>query len=282
MRRVVLFGHPLQRKHSAVMHNAAFDAFDVDARYELADVSEEELRALVPRARTQRWLGFQITAPYKLAVMPLLDDVGESARQIGAVNSVEISGDGRLVGFNTDTTGFVTAVIRELGLGISGARVVVAGAGGAGRAVLHGVLRERAAAVTVLSRDVRAGATLAAEFAEIGVIEPMSLQNPLVAERLAAADLFVNATYVGMLSAGPVIPVHQLRAGAAVFDVVYVPRETELVRQARAAGLAAVNGSEMLVAQAAEAFVRWTGLPDPSQVMRQALQPLLDDPAAVP
>ncbi|WP_029138332.1 shikimate dehydrogenase [Nakamurella lactea] len=282
MNQVFLFGNPLRRQHSAVMHNAAFDAFDVDARYALAEVSEDELRALVPCARNRHWLGFQITAPYKQTVMTLLDEVQESARQIGAVNSVEVTAGGRLVGFNTDTTGFVTAVRRELGIEIAGRRVVVAGTGGAARAVVHGLLREHAAAVTVVSRDARSGIALAADFAELGSIEPMSLDDERLVDRLAAAELFVNATSVGMLSPGPVIPVDRLSPTAGVFDLVYVPRETELVRQARAAGLTVANGAEMLIAQAAEAFVRWTGRPDPSQVMRKAVRPLLDDPAAVP
>ena len=110
MRRVVLFGKPLQRRHSMVMHNAAFEAFGVDARYELAEIDEEQLRIQVPRARDERWLGFQITAPHKRAVMPLLDEVEAGALAIGAVNSVEVTPDARLIGFNTDVTGFVAGV----------------------------------------------------------------------------------------------------------------------------------------------------------------------------
>jgi shikimate dehydrogenase len=97
----------------------------------------------------------------------------------------------------------------------------------------------------------------------------------VVGKRLAAADIFVNATSVGMLSPGPVVDVELLAPSAAVFDVVYIPAETELVRRARARGMRAANGDRMLVAQAATAWVRWTGLADPTDVMREAVAPLL-------
>jgi shikimate dehydrogenase len=282
VKQAFLFGNPLRRKHSAIMHDAAFAAAGLDARYLLAEVSEDEFRSAVPKARSRGWLGFQITAPYKQIVIGLLDEVTESARQIGAVNSVEVASDGRLIGFNTDTTGFVTALERELSLRIRGLQVVVAGTGGAARAVTHAALREGATAVTVLGRSAARAGALADDFAGLGRLEPMALSDRLLPDRLGTAGLFVNATSVGMLSAGPVIPVDLLRPGCAVFDVVYVPRETELIRQAAEAGHPVANGAEMLVAQAAEAWVRWTGRPDPSAVMRRALQPLLKDPAAAP
>jgi len=276
MRRAVLFGKPLKRRHSVAMHDAAFEAFGVDARYELAEVDENQLREMVPIARDERWLGFQITAPHKRAIMPLLDEVEDAAREIGAVNSVEVTHHGRLVGFNTDTAGFVTALTTQLGFDIAGSTVVVAGAGGVGHAVVHGILSNKAAQVTVLDLDVRDVERLTDEFAAVGTIEPMAFDDPRVAGRLGAADLFVNATSVGMLTKGPVVPVSQLRNDACVFDVVYIPAQTELVKQARAAGLKAVNGGEMLVAQAATAFMRWTGLEDPTEVMRAAVMPLLE------
>jgi shikimate dehydrogenase len=276
MRRVVLFGKPLRRPHSAVMQNAAFTAFGVAARYELAEVDPGELPGLTRRARDERWLGFQVTAPYKRVIMPLLDDVEPAAREIGAVNSVEVTQDGRLIGFNTDSTGFLASLRGDLGRVPAGAAVVVAGSGGAGHAVAHAVLSGGSARLTVLDRDIASAERLAGEFASIGAIEPMRLGDPAAAERLAAADLFVNATSVGMLGKGPVVPVSDLRPDADVFDVVYIPPETELVRQARARGHRVANGAGMLVAQAAAAFTRWTGLPDPSDVMRAAVRPLLD------
>lgn len=275
MRTVALFGTPLRRQHSAVMHNAAFAAAGVDARYELREVDEAGLVAQVDEARRDGWLGFQITAPHKQRVMGLLDEVEPDARRIGAVNSVTADADGRLVGFNTDVLGFL-AGLRSCHPGeLSGGSVVVAGSGGVGHAVAYGLATARVGTLTVLDLDVDMPRRLAEEFADVASIEPLALDDPAVEKRLAAADIFVNATSVGMLSPGPVVDVDLLPPSATVFDVVYIPAETELVRLARARGMRGANGDRMLVAQAATAWVRWTGLADPTDVMREAVAPLL-------
>ncbi|MGH8964815.1 MAG: shikimate dehydrogenase family protein [Actinomycetes bacterium] len=269
-----MFGTPLRRQHSAVMHNAAFAAAGVDARYELREVDEAGLAAQVDEARRDGWMGFQVTAPHKQRVMDLLDDVEPDARRIGAVNSVAAV-DGRLVGFNTDVLGFL-AGLRSCHLGeLAGCAVVVAGSGGVGHAVTYGLAIAGVGSLTVLDLDVAMPRRLAEEFADVASIEPLAFSDPVVAKRLAAADVFVNATSVGMLVPGPVVDVGLLDPAATVFDVVYIPAETELVRRARARGIRAANGDRMLVAQAATAWVRWTGLADPTEVMRDAVAPLL-------
>lgn len=275
MRTVALFGNPLRRLHSVVMHNAAFAAFDIDARYELRELQEPELPDQVRQARKEKWLGFQITAPYKRAIMSLLDEVEPAARRIGAVNSVEIGEDGRLTGFNTDVIGFMTAVRNCAHDDLTGARVVVAGSGGVGHAASYGLAEAGVERLTVLDLDAADARRLAAEFSAFAQIEPMTFDDPRTGDRLGEADLFVNATSVGMLTPGPVVDVARISPEAAVFDVVYVPSQTELVRQARARGMRAAGGADMLVAQAAAAFVRWTGTEDPTTFMREAVEPLL-------
>jgi shikimate dehydrogenase len=267
-RRVALIGRPLRRRHSQVMHDAAFAANGIDARYELRELVGDELAGFVAEARGPEWLGFQITAPYKRDVMALLDAVEPEAEAIGAVNSVARE-DGRLVGFNTDAPGWAAAVERDLGLSLDGLRVVVAGAGGAARAVAHAAVTGGAAEVRVTSRDIASAEALAERIP--GVV-PGVLGEP---EPLAAADLFVNATTVGMLDPGAVIDVDRLGDGAAVFDLVYVPLDTPLLQAARARGLRAAGGASMLVAQAVIAFRRWTGVQDVTEVMAEAVAPLL-------
>ncbi|MFI0421607.1 shikimate dehydrogenase family protein [Spongiactinospora sp. 9N601] len=275
MRTVALFGTPLRRQHSVVMHNAAFAAAGLDARYELREVDEAGLAAQVGQARLEGWMGFQITAPHKRFVMDLLDEIEPDARRIGAVNSVAAGPDGHLVGFNTDVLGFM-AGLRACHPGdLAGRSVVVAGSGGVGHAAVYGLADAGVGRLTVADLDVAMPRGLAEEFAGFAEIEPMALADPQVAERLAEADVFVNATSVGMLTPGPVVDVALLAPAATVFDVVYIPAETELVRQARARGMRAANGDRMLVAQAATAWTRWTGLPDPTEVMSAAVAPLL-------
>jgi shikimate dehydrogenase len=280
-RRVGLLGRPLKRRHSQVMHDAAFDAAGIDARYVLLELEPEAVEGAVGEARaSDAWLGLGVTAPYKQVVATLLDEVEADAQVIGAVNNVVRTDDDRLVGFNTDAPGFRAAAELAMGGSLSDATVVVAGAGGAAHAVVWACLDAGARWVTIANRTESNARAIAERFRDVGGGSVMAIPaSGLVFEAaLAGADLAVNATTVGMLDPGMTIPVDRLPETATVFDLVYVPAETPLVAAARARGLRAANGSEMLIAQAAIAFERWTGVGGMADVMRAAVAPLLADP----
>jgi shikimate dehydrogenase len=281
-RRVGLIGKPLRRRHSPVMHDAAFAAAGIDARYELLELEPDDVAGAVDAARGPEWLGLQVTAPYKRLVAGLCDEVEEQAQTIGAVNSVTRTADGRLLGFNTDAPGFRAGVELAMGRPLAGANVVVAGAGGAAQAVVFACLDAGAHSVTVGNRTVSSARALAQRLAGAGpgTVTAVALDDPAFAGALRSADLAVNATTVGMLEPGTTIAVEELPAEATVFDLVYVPAETPLLGQARARGLRAANGSEMLIQQAAIAFERWTGVGGMAGVMRDAVTPLLADTGA--
>ena len=284
-RGVALLGKPLRRRHSQVMHDAAFDAAGIDARYVLMELEPEQVGPTVDAARAgDEWLGLGVTAPYKRAVAELVDEVEPDAAAIGAVNNVIRTEDGRLIGINTDAPGFRAGVERAMGRSLAGASVVVAGAGGAAHAVVHALRTAGAGRITIGARAPGVAVAMADRFSGVGTsgrLEGVALDGQGFAEGLAAADLAVNATTVGMVDPGMTIDVDRLPESATVFDLVYVPAETPLLAAARARGLRAANGSEMLVAQAAIAFERWTGVGGMDEVMRAAVQPLLDDPAVV-
>ena len=281
-RRVALLGKPLRRRHSQVMHDAAFDACGIDARYVLRELEPDEVEAAVAAARGADWLGLGVTAPYKKVVAGLLDEVEPDAEAIGAVNNVVRTDDGRLVGFNSDAPGFRAGVELALGGPVSGLDVVVAGAGGAANAVVYALVTAGARSVTIGNRTADGAVTLAERFRGVGetALRGVALDDPAFADALRAAGLAVNATTVGMVDPGMTIDVELLPAEATVFDLVYVPPETPLLRAARARGLRAANGSEMLIQQAALAFERWTGVGGMADVMRDAVAPLLADPGA--
>jgi shikimate dehydrogenase len=281
-RRVTLLGKPLRRRHSQVMQDAAFAAAGIDARYELREIEPEDLEAAVREARGPDSLGLGVTAPYKRPVMDLCDDVETDARRIGAVNNAVRLSDGRLLGFNSDAPGFRAGVERTLGRPLAGLDVVMAGAGGAAHAVVFACLSGGARRVTIGNRTASAAAGLATRFGSgrSGAVTGVALEDPAFADALRAADLAVNATTVGMVDPGMTLDVAALRDDATVFDLVYVPAETPLLAAARARGLRAANGSEMLVQQGAIAFERWTGVGGMADVMRAAIAPLLADPAA--
>jgi shikimate dehydrogenase len=277
-RQVALIGKPLKRRHSQVMHDAAFHACGIDARYVLREVEPEEVEGVVAGARAPEWLGLGVTAPYKQVVADLVDEVEADAKIIGAVNNVVRTDDGRLVGFNSDAPGFRAGVELAMGRPLEGANVVVAGAGGAAHAVVYACLDAGAQSVAVANRSIDRALALVERFAGIrrGSVSAIQDTGTLAAE-LTRADLAINATTVGMIESGMTVPIDRLPAHATVFDCVYVPAETPLIAAARARGLRAANGSEMLIQQAAIAFERWTGVGGMADVMRDAVAPLLAD-----
>jgi shikimate dehydrogenase len=282
-RRVVLIGKPLKRRHSVVMHNAAFDAAGIDARYELMEIEADAVPGVVAAARGPEFLGLGVTAPYKRVVAELVDEVEGDAQAIGAVNNVVRTDDGRLVGINTDAPGFRAGVELAMGRPLAGADVVVVGAGGAAHAVVFACLDAGARSVLVANRTIDKAAGIAKRFASVGrgAVRAVALDDPAFLAGLRSADLAVNATTVGMVDRGMTLPVDELPSTATVFDLVYVPPETDLLRSARARGLRAANGSEMLIQQAAIAFERWTGVGGMADVMRAAVAPLLADATVI-
>lgn len=263
--RVVLLAHPAAHSLSPRMHDAAFAAAGVPARYAALDVPPAELAAAVARLRAAPYLGANVSVPHKEAVARLVDELTGAARAVGAVNTVVRHG-ARLVGHNTDAPGFLRG-LAELGFDPAGAGCLVLGAGGAARAVVWALLGA-GARVVVVNRDAARAERLVADLEAAG------------APHLPAARLLVNTTSVGMAGGPdpdglPLLTPAQLAAlpaGAGVVDLVYRPALTPLLRAAAARGHATQNGLPMLLWQGALAFEAWTGRPAPAAVMREALE----------
>lgn len=269
--KVALIGNPLRRRHSAVMHNAAFAAQGFDARFELRALEPSEVEPFFDQAREPDWLGFGVTAPYKQVAMKHLDEVEPGAQAIGAVNNGVRRDDGLLVGFNTDASGFISAV-ETMGVSLTGRPAVVIGAGGAARAVVWALLDAGVDSVFVANRTEDRARDLADSLSGYGEVVPGSLHEPALTRALGSAAIAVNATTVGMTVDEVAFDVNPLPDDALVFDLVYVPPETPLVREAMGRGLAVCNGLEMLVRQGEIAFERWTGIGSTAGIMRDALR----------
>lgn len=269
-RRVTLIGKPLRRRHSEIMQNAAFEAHGIDAVYELRAIEPEDVGEFFDEARGPGFLGFGVTAPYKRAAMDHLDLIEPGAAAIGAVNNGVRGDDGSLVGFNTDASGFISAV-EATGTSVSGKSAVVVGAGGAARAVVWALLDAGAGSVFVANRSEDRASDLAADLSRFGDITIGDLEGRGQFEAMSAAAIAVNATTMGMATDTVAFDVTPLPDDALVFDLVYVPPETPLVLAASRRGLAVCNGLEMLVRQGEIAFERWTGVPDTADIMRRAL-----------
>lgn len=251
--------HPASHTRSPAMHNAAYAALGLDAVFLAFDVVPERLADAIAGARALGVRQLAVSIPHKQAVLAHLDVVDETARRIGAVNTVTLR-DGRLCGSNTDWIGLARALERETVL--AGRRAVVLGAGGTARAATF-ALRERGARVSVLNRSGERAEALARELGA-------EAAGPL--ERLAALeyDVLVNTTSVGLSSDASPVPAAALRSGAVVLDAVYDPPETRLLRDARARGARCVGGKWMLVEQAVEQIRLWSGKTVPSEVLASA------------
>jgi shikimate dehydrogenase len=251
--------HPAGHTRSPAMHNAAFRALGIDAVYVAFDVAPAALADALRGARALGVRQLAVSIPHKQAVIPLLDAVDETARRIGAVNTVTLR-DGRLVGANTDWIGAVRSL--EGARSLAGARAVVLGAGGAARAVVYG-LCARGAAVTVLARTPRRARDLA---------EALGAQGAGSLSELARTphDVLVNTTPVGLGSDESPVEAEAISPDAVVMDAVYEPAETRLLRDARARGARGISGKWMLVYQAAEQIRLWTGREGPIDVLAAA------------
>jgi len=259
-----VIANPVAHSMSPAIHNAAFQHAGLDAVY--LPFRVDSPADFIPAFRELPVEGYSVTIPHKETVIPLLDEVEPLARRIGAVNTI-VRRDGRLCGSNTDWSAAVGAVTGGLpeGDSLAGKSVLLLGAGGAARAMAFG-LAERGARVVIANRTHERAVRLAAEVGCAAV--------PLDAAGSVAYDILVNGTSLGMHPRVDETPLDaaRLRPGALVFDSVYNPPETRLLREARAAGCRTVNGLEMFVNQAVEQFELWTGLPAPRAFMRSVVE----------
>ncbi len=278
-----VIGFPLRHTLSPVFQQAALDFYGLDIRYEAWETPPDRLPEVVASLRGPSRLGMNVTIPHKQAVVPLLDRVDPTAVAIGAVNTVAKSQD-VLVGYNTDCTGFIEAVRSDGGFEPAGKAVLVLGAGGAARAVVFGLLTSGVARIGVAARRAEAAAALRRAFVgpEGGdrlVVEPWGGD---IEARLDAYDLVVNTTSMGMRhgAAEKQSPLDGVRIPPRllVYDLVYNPSETPLMRQARAAGAPAFGGLSMLVYQGAAGFELWTGRKPPLETMIEAARRALYGP----
>lgn len=267
-----IIGDPIEHTMSPVMHNAAFKKLGLDYLYVPFRVRKEELDKAVKGIRALNIRGFNVTIPHKVTIMPMLDGLDPLAEKIGAVNTV-VNDDGNLKGYNTDATGFLQALL-ERGVEPVGKNVVILGAGGAARAIAY-ILAKREAHLTILNRQLELdwaeelAQHIAKDFEiEVGVME-LGFEN--LATALARADILVNATSVGMSpnSEETPAPAQLLKPDLVVFDIVYNPMKTRLLKDAEAAGARTIGGVEMLVGQGTLAFEKWTGRQAPLDLMRE-------------
>jgi shikimate dehydrogenase len=287
-RLVGLIGDKLGHSISPQFQQAAFDRRGLDVRYELWETEADKLPSLVEGLRQPARLGANVTIPYKETVMPLLDEIEPVTGRIGAVNTI-VNRDGRLVGYNTDSIGFMRALRRDGGFNSENKHVVILGAGGVARAagfaligasvkslVITDIIESKAhELVAALTRDTDRIRGAAPD------VRSLSVDGSQFEQAVSGSDLIVNCTPIGMRHS-PAEWQAPLKAGlisgrALVYDLVYNPIETQLLKEARKAGADTLGGLAMLVYQGAAAFELWTGEAAPVDIMMQAAKKAMED-----
>ncbi len=271
--RVGLLGWPVAHSVSPAMHNAAFTALGLDWQYDLLPVSPDHFAEEVARLVAAGYRGFNVTIPHKDAALtlPQVRAATLGAQAIGAANTLVVQPDGTLHADNTDWQGFADDLLAQ-GLDVSGATCLVLGTGGGARAVVHALASQGAAEIMLVSRSPhprRTGWAMAQ--CSLATYDDLTLLAPY-------ADLIVNCTPVGMFPNVDESPwpkrVH-FPPDAVLYDLVYNPPVTRLMRQAEEAGARALGGLGMLVRQGALSFAQWVGIAPPLAIMAEAAQTAL-------
>lgn len=287
MKYLGVIGDPGKKSLSPAFQQAALDHLRLDIVYEAWPTPPEGLGLRVKGLRAPAVLGANVTIPHKEAILPMMDELDDLVRRVGAVNTV-VNRDGRLYAYNTDVAGFLRA-LREAGqLDPAGRRAVIAGAGGAARAVVAALVQAGAARVTVINRTSSRATKLVEDMRPLaGHTDLQALPDAYISWVSAAvgADLLVNCTSVGSDSSAATepaseevdspVPADVIRSGAVVYDLVYRPAETPLMAAARQRGARVLGGLPMLIYQGAESFRLWTGREAPVEVMFEAARKAL-------
>lgn len=269
-----VIGNPVHHSLSPAIHNAAFRKMGLNFVY-LAfpvEVIGDAMKGLRALGNSR---GFSVTIPHKVSAVPFLDEVDQTARHIGAINTIVVE-NGKLIGYNTDASGALRA-LREGGVSLSGQRVLMLGSGGAARAIAFALAGDaQIAGLTILGvdeeerrrlvQDLRTRTTL--------VVEDGPIQDDSLRSWIPHCRTVIHCTPVGMSPhvEETCVPAAMWRSDLTVMDIVYNPRETRLLKEARAAGCRTIQGIEMFLSQAILQFELWTNQPAPADVMRAVLE----------
>jgi shikimate dehydrogenase len=271
--RVVLIGHPVAHSFSGAMQQAAFDALEIDARYELWDRRQIDLADAIAQLRGDDFLGANVTIPHKEHVVPMMDRLTEEAAATGAVNVISRDGK-KLVGHNTDVTGFKAALDKVVGKQKMPRQAVVLGAGGASRAVVSALISEGFQRIVIFNRHLHRAEGIVRHFGRSAShmdLRAMPWHESVLEAELSKTKVLVNATAIGMVPGETPIPAELLPSDLFVVDLIYNPPVTQLLKDAAAARCTTLGGELMLLQQGGRAFELWTGKPAPIEAMQAAL-----------
>lgn len=265
--KAAVIGHPIKHSKSPIIHGHWIEKYGLNGSYEKIDIAPENLKQGVQNLVDKGYAGFNVTVPHKQAIMALCDALDETAQTIGAVNTVKIV-DNKLYGYNTDAYGFIENIKQAVPeFNFTKGSAVVLGAGGAARATVYGLLNQGVTDIIVTNRTIEKSHDISA--LESNCIHVLDWD--LKESALKNANIIVNTTSLGMVGQPALeLDIETLSPQALVNDIVYVPLETNLLKNAKSQGNATVTGIGMLLHQARPAFAHWFGvLPDVDEALIQ-------------
>jgi len=266
-----VLGYPAKHSLSPKMHNAAFKALKINARYRIFEVEPSKLKNFFATLRARGIEGLNVTIPYKQTVLSYIKRTTPEARMIGAVNTIKVSG-GKLLGYNTHGEGFLKHLKADLAFDPRGKKIAVLGAGGASRAVCVYLCKAGARRIAIYNRDRSKTINLMHVLNMNGICTDLIAASSVSDLRIEDADLLVNATSVGMKEgASSLVESRHLHPGLIVYDLVYSRKRTALLEDAAAKGCRTANGLGMLLYQGMLSFKIWTGRTPPKKAMEKAL-----------
>jgi len=266
-----VLGWPAKHSLSPDIHNAAFRALKINAQYKIFEIEPQDLEDFIHSLSKQNIFGLNITIPYKEKVIPFLDNIAPCAKLIGAVNTIKVYPN-KLEGLNTDGEGFLKHLNKDLGFNPKDKIIAILGAGGASKAISAYLSKEKPRKIAIYDIDKNKTSTLVNRLKQNFNNIEFNLANSVEELNIKDAALLINATPIGMKETDPsIVDENFLHRGLLVCDLIYNPKETRLLKQARQKGLRVSNGLGMLLYQGALSFEHFTGRVAPIEVMRQAL-----------
>lgn len=264
MIKAAVIGHPISHSLSPLIHQYWFKKHNIDAVYHALDIAPADLNARVHALIDDGYAGFNVTVPHKQKIMQLCDDIDDTARAVGAVNTALIK-QGRIIGCNTDAYGYIENIKNNApSFDFRNKRALVLGAGGAARAVVYGLLDAGFSHITLTNRTQENAQILARDFKNVDVVDWNTREKACI-----DADLLTNTTVLGMKGQEELpMDLSYLPDHALVCDIVYKPLHTTLIRNAQARNLRTITGIGMLLHQARPAFAAWTNIwPDVDEAL---------------
>ena len=263
-----VIGDPIDHSLSPHIHSAAFRELNLDCSYIGYRIPQNELREGIEGLKKIKINGFNITIPHKIEMMKYVDKIDETCSLIGAVNTV-VNNEGVLKGYNTDMDGFLEP-FKKKKLKIKNCNVLLLGAGGAARAIVAGIAKEQAKSITIANRTLEKAKSLS-EFAKKIQIDANAIQISDVKDSAKNYDIIINATSIGLKNEPSPILLEGINEKTIVYDIVYMPMNTDFLKKAKQNNATVILGYEMLLGQATRAFEIWHDMEAPYNAMKKAL-----------